>query len=417
MEKGMAKLSARKVASAGKGEHADGGGLVLQVTGTGHKSWQFVFKRGARGEAKRVRLSLGLLADMTLADARAKASELRAELAAGRDPGLLLAPAPRAASPTTSPEQGPDTFGHWAELKIAAMADELRNRKHHDQWKMTLRTYAGDLFPKPLASITRGDVVEVIKPRWLTTPETIQRTLGRIAAVFDYAAAHDAYDGGNPARWDAAMKLRLGPRLKLSRGHMEAMPYGDVPAFMVRLAQVKGTGAQALALVVLTGARSGEVRLATWGEIDPEAAVWSVPAERMKAKKPHKVPLSPAALAILGEPGEPDDYVFHGRKHGRPLSDMTLSKLLHSLDDGGYVPHGFRTSFRMWAQDNGIPYEVAERCLSHEVGNKVSRAYARSDILEVRRPIMADWAAHVMSAFGQEPAGMVTDEHGFIVAA
>lgn len=388
------KLKARQVETAGEGEYADGGGLVLRVGATGHRAWQFVWKRGARGEAKRVRIALGRYPDLSLADARAKAAEYRAELAAGREPA-----APASARPATSSakvdEQGPETFGYWMERLHAQLAGELANAKHHAQWRSTLTEYAGSLFPRPLSDITRTDVVELIKPIWHRIPETAQRTLGRIARVFDYAAAHDAFGGSNPAQWGAAMRQRLGPRRKLSRGNHPAMPYQEVPAFMQKLSASKGTGARALAFLILTGARSGEVRGATWGEIDREAAVWTVPAERMKAKKEHRVPLPPAALAVIGEPGDDDVLIFPGAKPGRPLSNDTLGKLMEDQDAGEYVPHGFRTSFRMWAQETGVPYEVAERCLAHEVGNKVARAYARSDMLAQRRPVMEAWAAHL----------------------
>ncbi|MBY2913959.1 integrase arm-type DNA-binding domain-containing protein [Rhizobium leguminosarum] len=377
------KLSARTVATTTKpGRHSDGGGLYLVVDKSGAKRWVFLYRRDDRLRE----MGLGGLNAVTLAKARELAAGARANLQAGVDPIEAKRTAPAAVP----------TFGQEADDFIEAMKPQFRNAKHIAQWEMTLREYAAPLRPKPVNEIATADILEVLKPIWLTKPETASRTRGRIERVLDASRAKGHRTGENPALWRGHLDKLLPKRRKLSRGHHTALPYGDVSEFIAALRKREAIAARALEFTILTAARSGEVFGATWGEISRNAGVWTVPAERMKAGIEHRVPLPPRALDILHEMAmlgaEHDAYVFPGRKEGRPLSVMAMDMVLRRMKIPVTV-HGFRSSFRDWCGEaSTFPRELAEAALAHVVGDQTERAYRRGDALEKRRKLMVAWA-------------------------
>ena len=403
------RLTARFVSSAPVGRHADGNGLYLVVTDR-QASWTFLFVRGGR----RREMGLGSASVVTLADARRKADEARRQLAAGVDPLDAKKEAER--------EQRIPTFGEMADTYIEAHGAGWKNEKHRDQWKMTLSRVRDDdgklvrsgyclpIINKRVDEVTTEDVLTILKPIWSTKNETASRVRSRIEAVLDAAKAAGHRSGMNPALWKGHMSLLLPRRTRLKRNHFAALPYSDVPAFVQRLRNAKGVGAMALEFLVLTAARSGEVRGATWAEIDFEERLWTVPAERMKAGRTHRVPLTDRAIAILEQaallrrPAAGDDseaLIFPSAKVGQPLSDMTLSAVLRRMGLGQYTVHGFRSSFRDWAGDEtNHPREVIEAALAHRSGDKVEQAYRRSDALEKRRALMEEWAQYLARPAG-----------------
>jgi integrase len=380
------KLSARGVTAITKpGRHGDGGGLYLVVDKSGAKRWVFLYRRdGTLRE-----MGLGGLKSVTLARARELAGEARTNLQAGIDPIT--------AKNTSAPVAVP-TFGDEVDDFITAMAPQFRNAKHLDQWKMTLKVYGAPLRSKRVDEISTVDVLEVLKPIWLTKPETAARVRGRIERVLDAATAKGHRSGQNPALWRGHLANLLPKRKKLSRGHHAAMLYGDVPAFVTDLRERDAMAARALEFTILTAARSGETFGATWREIDLKAALWVIPAERMKAGREHRVPLTPRVIEILtdlvGLKDGQDAFVFPGRKEGRPLSVMAMDMLLRRMKID-FTVHGFRSSFRDWAgEETTFPREVAEAALAHVVGDETERAYRRGDALEKRRKLMAAWTSY-----------------------
>ena len=395
------KLTARTVESAKQGRHADGGGLYLNVAST-RKSWVFVYIR----QGRRREMGLGSAATVTLAEARRKAEEARRQLADGVDPLEAKKAAER--------EQRAPAFGAFVDDYLETMRASWRNDKHAAQWAMTLgrardkegkltkRGYCLGLANLRLDEITTDDVLKELRPIWNEKPETANRIRGRIETILDAAKAAGYRDGPNPALWRGHLALLLPRRKKLHRGHHAAMPYSDVPTFVAKLREAKGVGAMALEFAILTAARSGEVRGATWSEISLDDRLWVIPARRMKAGREHRVPLTERAIAILEHaallrrPAAGDDseaLVFPSAKVGRPLSDMTLTAILRRMGLGHFTVHGFRSSFRDWAGDEThFPREVAEAALAHVVGG-VEGAYRRGDALEKRRELMRAWGA------------------------
>jgi len=400
------KLTARFVANAPAGRHSDGGGLYLIVTPT-QSSWTFLFIRNGR----RREMGLGSTATVTLAEARRKAEEARRLLAAGTDP--------LDAKKAGEREQRAPTFGEFVDQYLESMKPSWRNEKHSAQWAMTLgrardkdgnltkRGYCLGLANLRMNEITTDNVLKELRPIWSTKPETASRIRGRLEIVLDAAKAAGHRDGPNPALWRGHLALLLPKRRKLARGHHAALPYSEVPAFIQRLRQAKGIGAMALEFLILTAARSGEVRGATWSEIDFGNKIWTVPADRMKAGRPHRVPLTERTIAILQQAtllrrpaagGDSEALVFPSTKLGRPLSDMTLTAVMRRLGYGDYTAHGFRSSFRDWAGDEThFPREVAEAALAHIVGG-VEGAYRRGDAFAKRVELMKAWSEHCQDA-------------------
>ena len=406
MARALDRLSARFVATCSKpGRHADGGGLFLSVSPDGsRKRWVFFYKRAG----KQREMGLGAAASVSLAEARKKADAARRLLSDGIDP----LDAKRAVErPSAVP-----TFGEMADAHIAAMSPSWRNAKHQAQWTMTLSRvrdregrlttdgYCLALRNRPIDQIDTEAVLSAIKDIWSNKPETASRLRGRIEVVLDAATAAGHRSGPNPARWKGHLQLMLPKPKKLSRGHHRAVPYVDVPAFITRLRLVRGMGALAVEFLILTAARSGEVREALWREIDVERGLWTVPADRMKAGREHRVPLTERAVEILGivrqlQPAaNPDDaFVFPAAKRSRPLSDMTLTSVLRRNGAERFTVHGFRSSFRDWAGDmTSFPREVAEAALAHAVGDATEAAYRRGDALEKRRKLMEAWGEFVI---------------------
>jgi integrase len=295
-----------------------------------------------------------------------------------------------------------------AELYIAAHERGWRNPTHRAQWRATLNAYVhptiGDL---AVASIATDDVLRVLQPIWQAKPETASRVRGRIEAVLDYAAARGWRQGENPARWRGHLANLLPARAKVARVvHHAALPWQEIGAFMARLRQHRATAARALEFTVLTAARTGEVIGARWPEVGMDAAVWTVPAERMKGHRAHRVPLSAAALAVLRHmlplrPAEGDGFVFPGLRPGKPLSNMAMLKLLERMGHGDLTVHGFRSAFRDWCEEaTHTPQAVAEAALAHAVADKVEAAYRRGDLFAKRAALMEEWAAFCAKAPG-----------------
>ncbi|MBN7759978.1 integrase arm-type DNA-binding domain-containing protein [Nitratireductor aquibiodomus] len=374
------KLSESRIRTLSKaGIYSDGDGLYLRVRDGGSKQWRFIFKRAG----KRTEIALGGYgqgtAPVSLALAREKADAIRERLARGED----LA--------------GRKTFLDVMEDVIAVKEAGFRNEKHKAQWRMTLDKYAEPLHRKPIADITRDDIVETLKPIWTKIPETADRTRMRIAAVLDHAKARGLFTGDNPADWRGGLKELLPARQKLTRGHHAAVPYSALPGVMERLRASTGTAARAVEFAALTAARSGEVRNATWSEVDLDEALWTIPAERMKAGKPHEVPLSDRAVSILKARRQmaTSGLVFEGGKEGVPISDTAMTKALRAAGGGGATLHGLRSTFRDWAGDcTNYPRDVAEAALAHVVSDKTEAAYRRGTALAKRRNLMEDWSGY-----------------------
>lgn len=373
------KLSARTVSAVDKpGRHADGGNLYLNVTKTGAKSWVFMFKLAGRQRE----MGLGSVRDVPLVRARELASEARQAIADGKDP--LAA---RKAVEVL-------TFGEVADVHIETMRPAWRNAKHAYQWTMSLTKYAKPLREMPVATVDTAAVLACLQLIWTRVPETAERLRGRIESVLDAAKAKGLRSGENPARWRGHLDQLLPRRQRLSRGHHEAMPFSEVPAFMAKLRAAPGLSARALEMTVLTAARSGEVLGARWSEFDLAAAVWTVPAERMKAGREHRVPLPPPAVTLLRELEalKTGLLVFPSTKRDKPLSNMAMNMLLRRLKVD-VTTHGFRSSFRDWASETtGFPHEVCEMALAHVIANKAEAAYRRGDLFEKRRKLMEAWA-------------------------
>jgi integrase len=274
-----------------------------------------------------------------------------------------------------------------------------RNAKHQAQWSSTLASYASPVFGKlPASEIDDGLVLRAVKAIWYTKPETASRLRGRIESVLDWARVHGYRRGENPARWKGHLNHLLPPRSKVRRvEHHAALPYVEMGSFMAALRQRSDGAALALEFVILTAARTGEALGATWDEIDVKAKTWTIPAERMKGGREHRVPLSPAALAALERlcASRINDLVFAGAKAGRPLSDMALLMLLRRMGRDDLTVHGFRSTFRDWAAERTTyPNHVVEMALAHAVSNAVEAAYRRGDLFDQRRSLMEAWASY-----------------------
>jgi integrase len=377
------------------GLHAVGGaaGLGLKVMPTGSRAW--VLRTVVAG--KRREYGLGGFPTVTLASARERAKAMLDQLFAGVDPAETKK---QARSALAAQRARAVNFKSIAEQYIAQHEASWKNAKHAAQWTSTLEAYAFPVCGHMVASdINTAAVLRILEPLWLKKTETASRLRGRIEAVLDYAAAKGLREGPNPARWKGNLALTLPAKRKVKTvKHHPAIPVQDMPAFFKSLLQREGTAARALEFLVLTAARSGEVRGAQWSEIDLAKKVWTVPAVRMKAKREHRVPLSTQAIALLKS--LPDKrlggLVFPGNKPTRKLSDMALTALMRRMEVDA-VPHGLRSSFRDWVgEETAFPREVAEMALAHTVGNAVEAAYRRGDLFEKRRLMMQLWADFVV---------------------
>jgi integrase len=394
MAQKVKRLTAQAVLRENKpGLYHDGAGLYLRVGRGGAKSWAFRYMRG--GVARE--MGLGGLTKVSLANARSKADAQRKLLSDGADPLVEKAARQKEERFVAA---GTRTFEQCAESYIEAQSTGWRSAKHAAQWTSTLRTYVYPVFGDlPVRQIDRVLVIEVIDPIWLKKPETARRIRGRIEAIMDFAIARGwRGEGDNPARRGPLVRGLSKQTNKVK--HHAALPYTEIGSFMVHLRKEKGTAAAALEFLILTAGRTGEVISARWREIDSAKRVWHVPAERMKSKREHRVPLSVPALNVLERlPNSDEGLIFPGLKTDRPLSNMALLVLLGRMKRSDLTVHGFRSSFRDWAaEQTNFPTEVAEMALAHVVGSKVEAAYRRGDMFEKRRRLMDAWAEFLTKA-------------------
>lgn len=372
----MAQLSVRRVATiSSPGMHNDGEGLYLHVSKSGAKSW--ILRTMVRG--KRRDIGLGGTTYVSLAEARIRARELRRIARTGGNP---FSERDKAQAPT---------FQEAARIVHAEqIVPTSRNEKHRDQWINTLRDYAfGKIGAKTVDVIDTADILRVLQPIWLTRSETARRVRQRLRTVFAWARMAGHRKDGNPVD-DIETAL---PKQQDRPAHHSAMPWKELPAFYARLETGNSRAAAALAFTILTAGRTGEVLGARWSEIDGD--VWEIPALRMKAGRLHRVPLTEDAMAVLDKVrGLDTEFVFPGQRPNKPLSNMSMAMTMRRMGAGEYTPHGMRSAFRDWASERGAQREVAELCLAHTVGNAVERAYARSDMLDQRRNLLAAWGRY-----------------------
>jgi len=395
-------LTPLAVKNAKAGRHADGGGLHLLVKESGSRSWVYRFM--LNGKSRDVGLGPASGPDsVSLANARTEATKLRLKVKEGIDPvdeRLREEAEQRAAAQAAL--VAATTFKMVAETHIEANEESWRNPKHRQQWRNTLTTYVYPVIGElSVADVATPHVLKILEPIWRDKPETASRVRGRIETILDAAKARGYRSGENPARWRGHLaqilpnvsKAKQARNRKLERsGHHAAMPYDDVPAFVVRLRERDAVAALALEFVILTAARTSEVIGAKWPEVDFKKAVWTVPPERMKGGKEHRVPLTQRATKILDEAQAlGGEYLFPGTTAPK-LSSMAMSMLLRRMKVD-VTTHGFRSAFRDWsAERTGFSHEVCEMALAHAIGNKVEAAYRRGDLFTKRRKLMEAWA-------------------------
>ena len=381
------KLHVKQVASLTRvGVYSDGGGLYLRVRPSG-RSWVFI----GTLNGKRQEMGLGSDLDVTLAQAREKAAAARALVLEGKHPRASRTKATVAVEASVS-------FGVFSKEWVASVEDGFRNPKHRQQWRNTLTTYAAPIADVPIDAVTTEQILGVLQPIWLSKPETASRVRGRIERVLDAAKAKGLRYGENPARGRGHLDLLLPKRSKAGVKHHAALPFAEIADFMVQLHGRPATAARALEFTILTAARSGETRGATWAEIDLDQNVWTVPGVRMKASATHQVPLSAPAQAVLRalkpDDAKPTDLVFPAPRGGA-LSDMAMAQLLKRMGRTEITVHGFRSTFRDWAgETTTFAREEVEMALAHTISSATERAYRRGRALEKRRDLMDAWALY-----------------------
>lgn len=359
-----------------RGRYADGAGLYLYIAAGGSKSWVYRWKVNGR----RRELGLGGFPGVTLARARDRAAKAREHILDGIDP---IAEKRKLAEPI---------FSDCVDQFLKSMESQWRNEKHRKQWRMTLTEYCKPISALRVSEIDTPKILSVLQPIWQSKPETASRLRGRIERVLDFATIHGWREGTNPALWRGHLKSVLPARQRLSRGHHKAIAYNELPKLFEVLREDESTTSRALRFLILTAARTGEVLNATKAEIDPEKQVWTIPAERMKAGRIHRVPLSENALALTGEDVGENSYLFSNKKGSKPLSNMAMAQLLKRRGYDGITVHGMRSAFRDWvSEETSFPREVAEAALAHRVGDATEQAYRRGDALQKRRELMQAW--------------------------
>lgn len=388
------KLTPRTIAALLKkpGKHADGDGLYLSVRPSGSASW--LFRYMLDGKARE--MGLGGYPDVSLSQARTATAAQRRLLGQRTDP-LEVRRKSEAEKAEAARRANVPTFAEAAASCIEAKRAGWRNAKHASQWQNTLSTYAfpiiGDM---RVDEIETEHVLKVLATVWTEKTETASRLRGRIETVLSFATAKRMRTGENPARWRGHLdQLLAAPAKVRAVEHHPALPWRELPGFMALLRQQRTTTAQALELCILTATRSNETLGALWSEIDLQARAWTIPAERMKTRRPHRVPLSDAVIALLERLPRFGgcDYLFPGRKPGRRLSDMSMLSLLRRMDRADLTVHGFRSAFRDWcAEATNYPREIAEQALAHTITNKAEAAYWRGDVFDKRRLMMEQWA-------------------------
>lgn len=376
----MGKLTVRRVTEISKpGRYSDGDGLYLHVRRGGSKQW---IVRYVGTDGKRHDMSLGSLSKLTLAQARIEAGDVRRDVLNGTNPIVAR-----------QLEQTNTKFEHVAYEVWQNQKPTWRNPKHSDQWINTLRTYAFPVIGElDVADVTSDQIIQVLLPIWLEKAETANRIRQRMNAVFEWAIVRGLRSDANPVHGIT----RVMPKRRKDVRHFPALPWRELPDFYAELTSRTAISALALRFLILTAARSGEVRYAEWDEIDFEAKLWTVPAHRMKMRRAHRVPLSDEAVCVLKTcDGLHERWIFPAPRAEKPQSDMVFSQLLKRLGYTDITTHGFRSSFRDWCSEAGnVPWEVAEQSLAHQRGDATERAYARSDLLDQRRSVMDRWAAY-----------------------
>jgi integrase len=395
----MGKLTALGITQATKaGLHPDGGGLYLQIGAAGGRSWIYRYYLGG----KQRYLGLGSATAIPLKRARELAAQARQLRAEGIDP-IERRRNDRMAERILTAKV--TTFAQCATQYIVAHEPSWRNEKHRQQWVNTLKTYA---FPRlgevPVHAINTDLIMNVLMPIWATKPETASRVRGRLETVLDWATVRELRQGDNPARWRGHLEHLLpAPHKVREPKHFSALPYAEVPAFMAQLRQRQGISARCLEFTIMTSARTSEAIGARWDEFDLAhgRAARTIPSNRMKGNREHRVPLVPEVLTLLGDlyRRRENEFVFPGARTGQPLSNMSLLKTLALMDRGNLTTHGFRSSFTDWAHETtDFPDVVIDMALAHVVSDKVQAAYRRGDLFEKRRKLMEAWAAYCASA-------------------
>jgi integrase len=391
-----------------QGIHGDGGGLYLQISGSGARSWIFRYRMGGRKTPRD--MGLGSLNSVSLAEARKKAYFARSQITNGVDP-LEARRSDRAKAALNASKSM--TFRECAEAFIRAHREGWRNAKHAAQWEATLSTY---VYPKIGATAVRdidvGQVLKVLEQKceeldgkptlWSGKTETASRVRGRIETILDWAKVRGYRSGDNPARWRGNLEHTLPKRnVVQSVSHHAALPYAKIGEFFSALRGQEGVSAQAMQFLILTATRTSETLGARWGEIDFEKALWTIPSNRIKAGKEHRIPLSESALGIVKArlKCREGDFVFPGGKAGQQLSNNALLKLLERMKRDDITAHGFRSTFRDWAAERtNYPREVAEMALAHTISDKVEAAYRRGDLFDKRKRMMEEWAKYCGTA-------------------
>ncbi|MFJ0492289.1 site-specific integrase [Citrobacter werkmanii] len=403
MPKKARELSALAVSRLkAEGRYAVGGvdGLYLRIAGCS-RAWVLCVAMGTRinkaGKAvpRRLNMGLGPYQEISLAEARDRARELRKQIRNGIDP--LQEKHDRKAHQEKAARKQ-KTFRECAEAVLEIKSSELKNKKHIAQWGSSLETYAYPVIgQKKVSEITKDDLLAILEPIWLTKNETASRVRGRIETILDYAKAKEYFDGDNPAAWKGMLKPLLPmPGKVQNKKHHAALPYGEMGMFMTELRTRTGISARALEFSILTVARSGEIRGAEWDEIDLKAKTWVIPAERMKASKEHRVPLSDAAVALLKAlPRFKENNLVFPAPRGGQLSDMSLTAVLKRMDRKDLTQHGFRSTFREWAGETTLyQREVIEHALAHQLADKAEAAYQRGTLWPKRVSLMNDWSGY-----------------------
>jgi len=384
------KLTAIKVTNTTEpGLYADGGNLYLQISKRGSKSWIFRYRRNGRLRD----MGLGSFPTVSLADARKRATAHRNTLTEGKDP---LYAKKQDLIEQKLKESESMTFMQCAETYIDIHKAGWSNQKHIDQWTNTLNTYVKKYFgDKPVRDVDVHDIDACLKPIWEKKTETATRIRGRIESILDWATVKGYRKGDNPARWKETLRHMLSAPTKIRKvRHHPALPYSDIQKFVQQINDHPGVTSYALRFTILTACRTSEVIKAKWHEIDMDGRVWSIPEERMKMKRPHRVPLTDEMMKILRslELIRSNDYLFPGQKENRPISNISMLVLLKRMNRSDITVHGFRSTFRDWAAETTeFSGDVVEMALAHKIQNDVEAAYRRGDLLEKRRALMVQW--------------------------
>ena len=403
----MAKLTVKTIESLLKaglpGLTSDGDGLYLKITRPGAGSWIYRYKLSGKSRD----MGLGQCSQVSLAIAREKAAEIRKQVRAKIDPLAARDTEKKRRHEEEERKKVEEIAAKARALTFAEACDDYikahragwRNAKHAQQWENTLDMYAFPVIgPLPTGTISTEHVLKILTPIWTLKPETASRLRNRIELVLDAAKARGLREGENPARWRGHLDKLLPPRAKVRKvQHHPALPWRELPAFMVKLGAHAELSYQAIRLTVLTACRTSEVLGARWSEFDMRTNTWIIPASRMKADREHRVPLSPAVQNLLeGLPRvDKSPFLFPGARNAKPISNMAMLMALRRMGRSDLTMHGFRSTFRDWAAENTLfPREVCELALAHKIADGAEAAYWRSDLVEKRRALMNAWAEY-----------------------